>query len=185
MGRGLSFRLIPLFVSIIMILPLTGRAEGPTKYVSKDFGFSISLPDGWTYKEFITNRRIEFYAPYPSGKEKGNVNINYLKEWDTPLEKVAITHSTNIRNLLMRKMAVKIIVEKQFKTPLASGQFAAFIFEKWQATKYRNVSGRRIHAYTKLGKKLFVITMERKPKYFKKMQPDFQLIINSFAAAKP
>ena len=109
--------------------------------------------------------------------------ITYLGDVDMPLETAATTHSTNFRNDTMREIPVKITVLKSHKTPLASGQFAAFIFEKWQSTEYRNVSLIRINAYTLLGKELFILSTDRNVDYWEKMQPDFQMIVNSFAAA--
>ena len=84
----------------------------------------------------------------------------------------------------MSDIPVKITVLKTHKTPLASGQFAVLIFEKWQSTEYRNATVTRINAYTLLGKKLFIIITERNVDYWEKMQPDFQMIVNAFAAAK-
>ena len=193
--RAIAISLVAGLLSAILISPTPVSAtevaqadakNSSTKYVNAEFGFTISLPEGWTFKEIKKNRRfqLQLYAPYPSGDKKGEALIQYLGEWDSSLETAAVTHSTNFRNSIMSKLAVKITVLKTHKTPLASGQFAAFIFEKWQSTEYKNVTVIRINAYTLLGKKLFFLTTDRNVDYWEKMQPDFQSIIDSFAAAK-
>ena len=159
-------------------------AASPTRYVNAELGLSVTLPKGWTYIDIKKHRRVVLNAPYHSGEEKGEVSIQYICESDLPLESVATTHSANIRNSIMSKQAVKITVLKFHKTPLASGRFAAFIFEKWQSTEYRNISGINIFVYTLLGKKLFHISTVRDVDYWEKMGPDVQSIINSFAAAR-
>ena len=185
----LSISLVAGLLSAILIslAPVSAAADNSsTKYVNADDGFTFSLPKGWTLKESKKTRPIQLnlYAPYPSGDEKGWVLIQYIGESDFPLETAALKHSTAFRNHMMSKLPTKITVLKTFKTPLASGQFAVFIFEKVQSTEYRNAHFIRINAYALLGKKLFVIYTRRDDDYWEKMQPDFQSIINSFAAAK-
>ena len=193
--RAIAISFVASLLSAILISPTPVSAtevaqadakNASTKYVNADFGFTFSLPKGWTLKEIKKNRRIQLQLskPYPSGDEKGWVLIQYIGESDLPLEAAATNHSTYFRNSAMSDIPVKITVLKTHKTPLASGQFAAFFFEKWQSTEHRNVHLIRINAYTLLGKKLFVLTTDRNVDYWEKMQPDFQMIVNSFAAAK-
>ena len=161
-----------------------GTKNSPARYVNAELGFSITLPKGWTYIDIKKKRRVVLNAPYPSGDEKGEVIINYLGESKLSLESAAINHSTNLRNSINREGSAKISVVKFFKTPLASGQFAAFIFEKWQSTEYRDVSNIYIFVYTLIGNKLFRTSTRRNVDYFEKMEPDLKSIIDSFAAAK-
>ncbi|MCB7129396.1 MAG: hypothetical protein J3T61_07655 [Candidatus Brocadiales bacterium] len=183
-------RVITIFL-ITALAFATLQAQAATKYVSADFGFTISLPEGWTFKEFIQRRRIELYAPYSSGNKliKAKVIIQYFKESDMPLETAALKDSTNLRNRMKSKFPLKITSGYNEKWSLASGQFAVLVFENWQSTEDRNFSYFQIRAYTFLGKKLFVIIVELNSldsddELMKKMWPDFNLIINSFDVAK-